>query len=416
MADKLKDDCFALPPGVNWTPVDDALAKLRETLPVVAEAVQVPVAQATGRILAAPAVATRANPPTANAAVDGYGFHSGAVADGALSLPLVEGRAAAGAPYGAALAPGSALRILTGASLPEGLDTVVLQEDVTLEEGHVQIPAGWRPGANTRPAGEDVAAGASLLPAGHRLRPQDLALLAATGIGVVSVHRPLRVAVLSTGDELVPAGEPAAPHQIYDANRPMLAALLESWGAEVVDLGRAPDNRSEILARLDAGAEADAIVTTGGASAGDEDHISAALREAGSLTHWRIAVKPGRPLALGLWRGTPAFGLPGNPVAAFVTALVFLRPALMQMAGAGWQQPAPTLLPAAFTKRKKAGRREFLRARLGPQGVEVFASEGSGRISGLSWARGLVELPDDAASITAGDLVAYTPFTAYGIA
>ncbi|MEO0915190.1 MAG: molybdopterin-binding protein, partial [Pseudomonadota bacterium] len=257
--------------------------------------------------------------------------------------------------------------------------------------------------------------GAALLAPGHRLRAQDLAHLASTGIGAVTVHRPLRVALLSTGDELLPAGAPALRHQIWDANRPMLKAMLAAWGITPVDLGQAPDSRTDILARLAEGAEADAIVTTGGASAGDEDHISAALREAGSITHWRIALKPGRPLALGLWQGTPLFGLPGNPVAAFVTALIFLRPSLLQMAGQGWHVPTPRMLPAAFTKRKKAGRREYLRARPGPDGIEVYASEGSGRIHGLAWADGLLELPDEALEITPGTPVPYTPFEAYGL-
>ncbi len=412
---RLSNDCFALPPGVQWTPVDEALSRLRNTLLPLKKTEIIPLSEAAGRILAERPNAMRDSPPTANAAVDGYGFAASSVTQGSLRLPLAEGRAAAGAPYKGSLMPGHALRILTGASLPEGLDTVVLQEEITLEGGEIHIPEGWKSGANTRPAGEDVAAETPLLQAGRRIQPQDIALLAACGISEVSVHRPLTIALLSTGDELVQTGEKAASHQIYDANRPMLKALLKGWNFNVLDLGAAPDARPEVLAQLSKGAEADAIVTTGGASAGDEDHISAALRDAGSLSLWRIAIKPGRPLALGLWEGTPVFGLPGNPVAAFVTALVFLRPSLFQMAGQGWQIPAPTLLPAAFKKSKKQGRREYLRARRTGSGIEIFHSEGSGRISGLSWATGLVELPDEAAEITLGDPVRYTPFEAYGI-
>lgn len=412
MTQRLPNDCFALPPGVHWTPVEEALARLEARLSPIAQAETVPLARARGRLLAAPVRALRGNPPTANAAVDGYGF---AAAHSAPILPLAGGRAAAGAPFGRALPPGEAVRILTGAALPDGVDTIVLQEDVRLENARVHLPEGWKAGANTRPAGEDFKAGATLLEAGHRLRAQDLALLAAGGAGRCDVFRPLRVAVLSTGDELRAPGAEALPHQIWDANRPMLAGLIEAWGAEMIDLGQAADTRSAVIAALDAGAKADLIVTTGGASAGDEDHVSAALREAGAIHHWRIAMKPGRPLALGVWDGVPVFGLPGNPVAAFVTALIFLFPAVQAMGGAGWRAPEALELPASFSKRKKAGRREYLRARLRGGAVEVFASEGSGRISGLSWAEGLAELPDEAAEIRPGSPIRYLPFAAFGI-
>ena len=197
----------------------------------------------------------------------------------------------------------------------------------------------------------------------------------------------------------------------------MLLVLLAGWGFEAVDLGHAADDAAQIAARLDQGAQdADAILTSGGASAGDEDHVSRLLRERGNLSSWRIAVKPGRPLALALWGGVPVFGLPGNPVAALVCALVFARPALSLLSGAGWSQPQGFRVPAAFTKRKKAGRRECLRARLTESGqAEVFASEGSVRISGLSWATGLVELPDAACTIAPGDPVRYLPYASFGV-
>ncbi len=186
---------------------------------------------------------------------------------------------------------------------------------------------------------------------------------------------------------------------------------------EAIDLGHAPDDAAEIAARLDRGArEADAILTSGGASAGDEDHVARLLGQRGSLSSWRIAVKPGRPLALALWQGVPVFGLPGNPVAAFTCTLVFARPALMLLSGAGWVLPQGFTVPAAFGKRKKAGRREYLRARLTDAGAaEVFASEGSGRISGLSWATGFVELPDGACDVAPGDPVRFLPYGAFGL-
>ncbi|MEM8598070.1 MAG: molybdopterin-binding protein, partial [Pseudomonadota bacterium] len=257
-----------------------------------------------------------------------------------------------------------------------------------------------------------------LLEAGHRLRPQDLARLAVAGVGEVAARQPLRVAVLSTGDELLEPGEPPRPDAIYDANRPMLLAALARLGHQAVDLGRAPDEAQAVRTALDTGAgRADAIITTGGASAGDEDHVSRLLREEGRLATWRIAVKPGRPLAMGTWAGVPLFGLPGNPVAAWVCALVFAAPALEVMAGGRWRAPLGYALPAAFEKRKKAGRREFLRARLTPQGtVETFRSEGSGLVGGLSWADGLVELPDEAMSVVPGDPVRFIPWAGFGLA
>jgi molybdopterin molybdotransferase len=261
-----------------------------------------------------------------------------------------------------------------------------------------------------------VVAGADILPEGRVVTPADLALCAAVGVARLDVRQRLRVAVISTGDELVEAGEPAAPGQIYDANRPMLLSLIARAGHVPLDLGQVRDLRPALRARLDEAAQqADAVFTSGGASAGDEDHVSALLQQAGAMALWRIALKPGRPLALGLWCGKPVFGLPGNPVAAMVTACVFGLPALGLLAGRGWRAPQGFDVPAAFAKRKKAGRREYLRARMREGRAEVFASEGSGRISGLTWAEGLVELPDGAARIEPGDLVRYIPWSGFGV-
>lgn len=415
---RLGNDCFAMPQGVDWIPVETALARLRAGLKPLTGVETVAVGAGLIRVLAADAVARRSNPPAANAAVDGYGFAAAATGEGPQHLPLLPGRAAAGQPYDGAVPPGAALRVLTGAILPAGVDTVVLEEDTVTDGAALAFDGPLRRGANTRRAGEDVDAGAVALPAGHVLRPPDLALLAAVGIDRVAVHRRLRVAILSTGDELADPGEALdAPHRIPDANRPMLLALAERWGHAPVDLGRAPDDPAEIASRLDRGArEADVILTSGGASAGDEDHVSRLLREAGTLSSWRIAIKPGRPLALALWQGVPVFGLPGNPVAAFVCALVFARPALSLMAGSGWAEPMALTVPAAFAKSKKPGRREYLRARLTPEGAaEVFRSEGSGRISGLSWAEGLVELPDGAAEVAPGTPVRFLPYAGFGV-
>lgn len=413
---KLRDDCFALPAGVNWTPVDDALARLEAAVSRVVGIEQISHKQVVGRIVAEPVTARRSNPPAPNSAVDGYGFAHGATGEGDQVLPLVEGRAAAGGAYDSAVPHGSAIRILTGAVVPAGVDTVVLEEDCSVTATHVAFRGPVRAGANTRKAGEDVLAGAQVFAAGHMLRAQDAALLAALGVDQVPVFERLRVGVLSTGDELVDPAHDAPPDRIYDANRPMLLQIAEAWGFEAVDLGPVRDDRAALKARLDeAAGRCDVILTSGGASAGDEDHVSALLRESGNLQAWRIALKPGRPLALALWQGVPVFGLPGNPVAAFVCALIFARPACLKLAGAAWAAPQGFMVPAAFEKRKKPGRREYLRARMGPDGVEVFASEGSGRISGLSWSDGLVELPDGEAIIARGDLVRYLPYGSFGL-
>ncbi len=411
---RLTNDCFALPPGVNWTPVKEALAMLEQRLSPVTRTMNVSVTEAAGYVLAENVLAERANPPLPNTAVDGYGFAGGRDA-GVHQLPLAKARAAAG-DMPVNLPEGTAIRVLTGAALPLGVDTVILQEDVTVNGGQIAFRGPVRQGANTRQAGEDVEQGACALSKGTRVGPAEAALLAAVGTKRVSAYEPLRVAVLSTGAELVEAGDFADPGQIYDANRPMLLEMVRQMGHLPVDIGRVPDDRETLRNRLNEAAEqADLILTSGGASAGDEDHVSALLTEAGAMSLWRIAVKPGRPLALGMWSGAPVFGLPGNPVAAMVCALIFARPAMARLAGQNWLEPQGFDVPAAFTKHKKAGRSEFLRARMRDGRVEIFASEGSGRISGLSWADGLVELPPEAAEIKPGSMVRYIPFSSFGL-
>ena len=331
-------------------------------------------------------------------------------------LALLDGRAAAGAPFAGTVAAGQAVRVLTGAALPDGVDTVVLQEDVAIEANTLRFHGPLKRGANARDAGEDMTRGQSLLAAGHTVTAGDIGMLAAVGIGSLHVHKRLRVGILSTGDELAQAGAAARPDQIYDANRPMLSSIVTRWGHKMIDLGCAPDDRSTLRGILSAAAaRCDVIVTSGGASAGDEDHMSALLKDSGSLALWRVAMKPGRPLAMGIWDATPVLGLPGNPVAAMVCALIFARPALSLLAGGGWITPQAFAVPAAFAKSKKQGRREYIRARLRGGKVEAFASEGSGRVSGLAWADGLVELPDAAMTVNDGDMVTYYPYSSFGL-
>ncbi|SDY81042.1 molybdopterin molybdotransferase [Jannaschia faecimaris] len=401
--------CFALPPGTDWTSVDTALETLRAACPAIAGSETVPVGAAAGRVLAEDVIATRSNPPAANAAVDGWAFAHATLRPG--PIPIAPGRSAAGQPFSGAVPPGHALRILTGAEIPAGTDTVALQEDALIEGDALRLKAIPKPGANTRRAGEDVRVGTPALAAGTVLRPTDIAFAIAAGHGQVTVRTRLRVGVLSTGDEIT---APGSHHGIPDVNRPMLLAMLSAWGMQPVDLGHSPDDGEALTAKLDS-ADTDAILTSGGASAGDEDHLSRLLRQRGGVHHWRIAIKPGRPLALGHWNGTPLFGLPGNPVAAFTCAALFARPALLQMSGAGWRVPLGLTVPAAFSKRKKAGRSEVLRARMRDGQAEIFRSEGSGLVSGLSWAEGFVMLDDNAAQIDPGTPVRYIPFSELGL-
>lgn len=405
-----------MPAGVHWTPVDEALEHLEKSVGVVVEVETVPVSHAGGRILAKDVFAERANPPYSNAAVDGYGFaHS--TSNTEYALDLVNGRSAAGSPYNEGIPKGAAIRILTGAKIPAGVDTVVMQEDVNVDQGKVYFQGQIKFGSNVRPLGEDIAVGQKLLAKGHKLRAPDIATCVAAGLSDVAVYRPLRVGVLSTGDELCAVGQSATADQIMDSNRPMLLDILRKWGVQAVDLGHIADDLDLCRQTLNASIEkVDVVLTTGGASAGDEDHISKILKEEGTLNIWRIAIKPGRPLALGMWRGVPVFGLPGNSIAAFVCAIIFARPTIMKMAGGCWSNSSGYMCRANFAKSKKNGRREYLRARRNQAGdIEIFQSEGSGRISGLSWATGLVELPDHALEINQGDLVRYHPFSDYGL-
>ena len=412
----LRNDCFALPPGVNWTPVDEALARLRSRLhPVVGVDRSVPLSQVNGRILANDVYAPRAHPPSSNSAVDGYAF-AGPLTDVPCTLPLMDGRSAAGAPYMERVPEGHAIRILTGAVIPAGADTVVLEEDCEVIDGQLHLHGTLKAGANLRQAGEDIEIADHILCAGTRLTPTQISVLASVGVESVDVYQRLRVGVLSTGDEVKPVGSAVTDWQIYDANRPMLSALVTQLGYELVDLGHVLDRAEDVKAALERGAEqCDLVLTSGGISAGDEDHVSKILKAHGDISNWRIAIKPGRPLALAMFQGTPIVGLPGNPVAAWVCALRFGAPAMALLAGGEWFEPQAYVLPASFTKNKKPGRSEMLRARVRDGKVEVFGSEGSGRVTGLAWSEGLVELDEGAQQIEPGTPVRFIPYGSFGL-
>ena len=412
----LRNDCFALPPGVNWTPVEEALERLRSRLhPVVDIEHAVALSEAHGRILARDVLAPRAHPPSTNSAVDGYAL-AGPLTDVPCTLPLVDGRSAAGEPYHGIVPAGHAIRILTGAVIPAGTDTVVLEEDCEVVDGQLKLNGTLKQGANARKAGEDIQAEDRILTAGTRLTPTQISVLASVGVATVDVFQQLRVGVLSTGDEVKPVGAKVTDWQIYDANRPMLSAMVTQLGYELVDLGHVLDRAEDVKAALERGAEqCDLILTSGGVSAGDEDHVSKTLKAHGEISNWRIAIKPGRPLALAMFRGTPVVGLPGNPVAAWVCALRFGAPAMALLAGGEWFEPQAYVLPANFSKNKKPGRSEMLRARVRDGKVEVFGSEGSGRVTGLAWSEGLVELDESAMQIEPGTPVRYIPYGSFGL-
>ncbi len=414
----LKNDCFALPAGVKWTPVSEALADLRGRLTPVTGVETVPLVNAQGRILAADITSPVSLPPADNSAVDGYALaHASLHPEGEQTMTLLDGRAAAGSPFAARVPMGHAVRILTGGVMPQDTDTVVMDEDVDIDDHAIRFGSGLKAGANRRLAGEDVAAGDTLLTAGVRLGPAQLAHAAAVGLTVMPIHKPLRVAVLSTGDELAQPGEALEAGQIYDANRPMLLALARAQGVEVLDAGQIPDRPDAIVAALrDAAIAADAVVVSGGASGGDEDHVSRELAKMGAMALWRVAMKPGRPLALGQIGGVPIFGLPGNPVAAFVCFLIFARPALLRLAGAEWPETVSYPLTARFHAKKKPGRTEYLRGRAdGQGGVDKYRSDGSGLIGGLTWSNGLVALDHERDAVEPGETVTFMPYSAMGI-
>lgn len=410
---QLSPDRFSI--GQDVLTVEQAIAALQKRVQPVAETEIVPLASALGRTLAQDVRAPLPLPPFANSAVDGYAVRfADLAAQGATKLH-VKGRITAGAEGQGEEGP-CAVRIFTGAPMPAGFDTVFMQEDVTRDGDVATLPHGLKKGANARPAGEDVAEGTIALPQGTVLAAQHIALAAALGQTQFTVRRPLRVALFSTGNEVTEPGQPRPPAGIYDSNRALLRALCTRPGLQVTDLGILPDNRAAIAKALSAAKGHDVVLTSGGVSLGEEDHVKAAVEEIGVLNFWRMAIKPGRPVALGAIGDAAFVGLPGNPVAVFVTFAAIVRPLLAALAGADVKPPLPLPVEAGFAYRKKSGRREYVRVSLVQEGGRIIAKkhprDGAGVLSSLTETDGLLVLPEDAESLAPGETAGFLAYAA----
>ena len=419
---QLSDDCFAF--NGPLLPVAEAEHLIAERVAPVREQEIVTLRHAAGRVLAGDVVAPIDLPPFDNSAVDGYAVRAQALDGERDSRLTIADRVAAGHSAGHALKAGEAIRIFTGAPMPDGADTVFMQEDCRLEGGAVIVPPGLKRGANRRLAGEDIAAGAVALPAGRRLAAQDVALAAALGLTTLPVRRRVRVALFSTGDEIVEPGATLPRAALYDSNRYMLAGLIERFGAEVTDLGILRDDPQRLAPAIASAAiDHDLVLTTGGVSTGEADHVRAAIESIGRIVFWRLAIKPGRPVAMGVIRGANAgegaafVGLPGNPVAVFVTFVRVVRPLLLRLAGA---LPEPLVaLPAraAFSYKKRKGRREYVRVKLraaSDGAIEAIkhAQDGAGVLTSLTQTDGLAELTEDVTKVEPGGTVGFLPYAA----
>jgi len=417
---QLSDDCFAQ--GGPLMRVDEARRLLAGAIVPVTQTEAVALHQALGRILAEDIVSPVDIPPAPNSAVDGYAvYHADLDPENDTRLP-VTGRITAGQQDLPEARHGTAIRIFTGARMPVGQDggpdTVMMQEDCQEDGDHVVIHPGIRKGANARKAGEDIARGDVVLKRGQKLRPQDVGQAAAVGRREVTVSQRLKVGLFSTGNELREPGTELEPGAIYDSNRYTIHALLTGLGCEVDDLGILPDRLDAVQAALDKAKDGhDLLVTSGGVSVGEEDHVKAAVQALGKLHLWRLAVKPGRPIALGQVGRVPFVGLPGNPVAVVVTFLTIVRPLILRLMGGDDTPPHTFRVRAGFDHKKKKDRREWVRAHLVAGGngngliAEKFPREGAGILSSLVAADGLIELPEDLTRLEAGAMVDFLPFS-----
>jgi molybdopterin molybdotransferase len=417
---QLTDDCFAF--AGPLLPIDEMERLIAERVAPVAEREQVALRAALGRVLATDVIAALDVPPFDNSAVDGFAVRSQDLdTRGETRLAVVD-RVAAGHAPARPLGAGEATRIFTGAPMPAGADTVFMQEDIRLDGDFVLLPPGLKRGANRRLAGEDVRAGAVILPAGRRLGAPHLALAAAVGHTQLDMRRRVRVAMFSTGDEIVEPGS-ARPHQaMFDSNRYLIDGLLARLGAEITDLGILADAPEQLAAALTSAAgDHDLVLTSGGVSTGEADHVRAVLEQIGRLVFWRVGIKPGRPVAMGVIPSgstSAAFvGLPGNPAAVFVTFVRVVRPLLLRLAGALPEPLVALPVRAAFGYSKRKGRREYVRVSLrsdrdGNVEAVKYPKDGAGIITSLTETDGLIELGEDTTTIAPGATVGFLSYAA----
>ena len=397
--------------------LDEALQRLMAAVPPLTETDNVDTFDALGRVLAAPVTSALDVPPADNSSMDGYALRSVDVPAAGAVLPVSQRIPAGQAPE--ALQPGSAARIFTGAQIPAGADVVVMQEQCAAVDGGVRVDAVPVPGQWIRRRGEDVMAGAEVLSPGARLTPQALGLAASVGAASLTVVRRPRVALFSTGDELVMPGEPLKPGAIYNSNRYTLRALIRQFGAECTDFGIVPDRLDATRETLRRAAQGhDLIVTSGGVSVGEEDHLKPAVEAEGRLDLWQIAIKPGKPLAFGEVRNgsaRPAFfiGLPGNPVSSFITFLLAVRPVLLRLQGVADLAPRTVALRVDFGWPKADRRREFLRVRRNAAGgLDLFPNQSSGVLTSAVWGDGVIDVAPGQA-FRAGEFLPYIDFAGW---
>lgn len=411
---QLSDDCFAF--GGPLLSIEEAARLMASQVQPLQQAETVPLKNALGRVLAENIRAKVAVPPFDNSAVDGYAVrHADLSAAGDTTL-RARGEAYAGGKAVKSPGKGETVRIFTGAPMPKGTDTVFMQEDVKRSGASVIVPPGLKRGANRRLKGEDVKAGARALPKGRRLHPQDVALAAAVGMSKLKVTRMPRVAVFSTGNELTEPGRKLGSSGLYDSNRVLLLTLLRKLGIEASDLGILPDDPNILRRKIAAAAKKhDLVLTSGGVSTGEADHVKAAVESVGRLVLWRLAIKPGRPVAMGVVKGAAFIGLPGNPVAVFVTFVHVVRPFLLRLMGAVPEPFLPLQVRVAFSYKKKKDRREYVRVTLkrgadGKLEAVKHPQDGAGVITSLTESDGLLELPEDVTRIEPGETVGFLSY------
>lgn len=393
------------------TSLENALEQIlaQVTAPTGSETVE--LSASLGRVLAEDYHVPADVPPADNSAVDGYALRAADLASG-VPLPISNRIPAGAAP--SALEPGTAVRIFTGSEIPAGADSVVMQENTELKDGSLVVTSAVTEAQNIRRKGQDLTQGDLALPAGTRIRPQEMGLLASIGHADLAVRPRLKVAVLSTGDELVAPGQPLAPGQIYNSNRYMLTGLLAEAGCELVISDTLKDVRDTTRQALQNAAQsADLIITTGGVSVGEEDHVRAVMEDMGSLSLWKLAIKPGKPVAFGNIDGTPMLGLPGNPGSVLVTFLVVGMPLIRYLQGRPDSGVTGDRVAANFRIDQTSVRREFMRVRRGRVGedavLDAHPNQGSGVLSSTCWADGLAVVPENT-TIEPGDLMTYFPF------